>query len=134
MKTGSTDVVRIPVDPDEATFCFTNIDDVAAGIELAIDKLDMINGTSVHPVFDLVGDRFPIMLLFEVDGKIFGCKWKIELYKPEGTPFLEAIGGTKDASATRAKTVLGWKVRRGEFVHNTHLYANSFLAALAIAA
>jgi hypothetical protein len=87
----------------------------------------------VTPLFDLVGDRFNIMDLFIAHARIFGCKGPVEFYKPEGTGYLEAIGGVRDAERTRAEVLLGWRPRRIEFVDNTHLYANSFLAALAIA-
>lgn len=125
--------VEIAVDPEESVFSFTNIFDVATGLELAVDKLQCFNGTSVMPIFDLVADRFPIELLFRADAKIFGYKGEIKLYKPPGIPFLNAIGGAKNASSTRAEEVLGWRPKKREFVRNTHIFANSFLAAMAIA-
>jgi nucleoside-diphosphate-sugar epimerase len=129
-QTGSSEVVRVPVDPEHSIYSFTNIDDVATGLELAIDKIQMINGSSIYPVFDLVGDQFPIGLLIEADAKIFGCKGRVELYKPEGVGFLELIGGSSDARPTRAEQVLGWRARRGNFVRDTEIYAKSFLASL----
>ncbi|CZR69149.1 uncharacterized protein PAC_19049 [Phialocephala subalpina] len=132
-QTGSSDIVRVPVDPESSTYSFTNIEDVASGPELAIDKIQMINGSSIYPVFDLVGDQFPIGLLIEADANIFGCKGKVGLYKPEGVAFLESIGGSSDARATRAEQILGWKARRGNFVRDTHIYASSFLASLELA-
>ena len=132
-QSGTTDTVRIAVDPKNSIYSFTNIDDVASGLELAIDKIQMINGTSVYPVFDLVGDQFPVELLFEADAGYFGCKAELELYKPEGVSFLDSIGGLSDANGIRAKQILGWEAKKGHFVRDTHIYAKSFLAALALA-
>ena len=132
-RSGSPDTVRVPVDPEHSTYSFTNIDDVASGLELAIDKIQLINGSSVYPVFDLVGDQFPIELLIEADAKIFGCKGKVELYKPDGVSFLDSIGGSSDANASRAELILGWKPKKRHFVRDTHIFARSFLASLALA-
>ena len=132
-QSGSTDTVRIGVDPKNSIYSFTNIDDVASGLELAIDKIQMINGTSVYPVFDLVGDQFPIELLFKADAGYFGCKAEIELFKPDGISFLDSIGGVSNTNAVRAKQILGWEPKKGHFVRDTHIYAKSFLAALALA-
>lgn len=132
-RTGSTDVMSIAVDPEDQMYCFTNIDDVAVAIELAVNKLQLINGNSVHPVFELVGDQFPIGLLFERDAHYFGCKGKAELYKPEKTGFLDIIGGNHNANRTRAEQILGWYPKKRYFLRDTFIYANSFMAALALA-
>ncbi|KAL7893067.1 NAD(P)-binding protein [Trichoderma sp. SZMC 28014] len=132
-RTGTTDTLKIAVDPADQIYCFTQIDDVAAAIELAVNKLQLINGNSVHPVFELVGDQFPIGLLCERDAKYFGCKGKAELVKPEGTGFLDVIGGNRDANRTRAEQILGWYPKKRYFLRDTFIYANSFMAALALA-
>ncbi|KAL6699723.1 hypothetical protein J3F84DRAFT_404727 [Trichoderma pleuroticola] len=106
-RTGSTNVIKFAVDPEDQVYCFTNIDDVAVAIELAVNKLQFINGNSVHPVFELVGDQFPIGLLCERDAHYFGCKGKAELYRPEKTGFLEVIGGNHNANRTKAEQILG---------------------------
>ncbi|PTB52986.1 hypothetical protein M431DRAFT_557629 [Trichoderma harzianum CBS 226.95] len=100
---------------------------------LAVNKLQLINGNSVHPVFELVGDQFPIGLLFERDAHYFGCKRKAELYKPEKTGFLDVIGGNHNANRTKAEQILGWYPKKRYFLRDTFIYANSFMAALALA-
>lgn len=132
-RSGSLDTVKVPVDPAHSIYSFTNIDDVASGLELAIDKIQLVNGSSVYPVFDLVGDQFQIELLIEADAKIFGCKGNVELYKPDGVSFLDSIGGSSDANATRAELILGWKAKKRHFLRDTHILARSFLASLALA-
>jgi nucleoside-diphosphate-sugar epimerase len=132
-RTGSTDIVRIPVDPTKSVYSFTNIDDVATALELAIDKIQIINGSSVYPVFELVGDQFPIELLCKADAGYFGCKGEIELYKPEGISFLDSIGGSPNARPTRAEQILRWVPKKRHFLRDTRIYANAFLAALALA-
>ncbi len=132
-KTGDTGTVRIPVDPENSVYSFTNIDDVAYALELAVDKIQQLNGNSVYPVFELVADQFPIERLFVLDAGFFGCKAKIELYKPEGVSFLDSIGGTADVNAVRAKQILAWEPRKRYFLRDTKIYAKSFLAALALA-
>ncbi|KAL9468287.1 hypothetical protein ACSS6W_009981 [Trichoderma asperelloides] len=129
----STDTIKIAVDPADQVYCFTNIDDVATAIELAVNKLQLINGASVHPVFELVGDQFPVGLLCERDGVYFGCKGKVELFKPEKTAFLDVIGGNHNANRTRAEQILGWYPKKRYFLRDTFIYANSFMAALALA-
>ncbi|KAL7931452.1 NAD(P)-binding protein [Trichoderma chlorosporum] len=132
-RTGSTDAIKIAVDPQDQIYCFTNIDDVAAAIELAVNKLQLINGNSVHPVFELVGDQFPIGLLCERDAFYFGCKGKVELHKPEKIGFLDTIGGNHNANRTKAEQILGWYPKKRYFLRDTFIYANSFMAALALA-
>lgn len=132
-RTESTDTIKIAVDPANQVYCFTQIDDVAAAIELAVNKLQLINGNSVHPVFELVGDQFPIGLLCERDGFYFGCKGKVELLKPEKAGFLDVIGGSSNANRTRAEQILGWYPKKRYFLRDTFIYANSFMAALALA-
>ncbi|KAM0263194.1 hypothetical protein ACHAQJ_001349 [Trichoderma viride] len=132
-RTGTTGVINIAIDPADQTYCFTNIDDVATAIELAVNKLQLINGNSVHPVFELVGDQFPLGLLCERDGFYFGCKGKVELFKPEKTGFLDVIGGNRNANRTRAEQILGWYPKKRYFLRDTFIYANSFMAALALA-
>lgn len=123
----------MPADPANSVCCFTHIDDVARGLELAVDKIQLINGSSVYPVFDLVGDRFEIRLLLEADARMFGANGRVEMYKPEGVGVLDAIGRDPGADPKRAKQILGWEPNKLEFVKNTHIYANSFVAALALA-
>jgi nucleoside-diphosphate-sugar epimerase len=132
-KSGTTETVRIPVDPENSVYSFTNIDDVAYAIELAVDKIQQLNGNSVYPVFELVADQFPIERLCVADAGFFGCKAKIELYKPEGTSFLDSIGGGADVNSVRAKQLLGWEPRKRYFLRDTKIYAKSFLAALSLA-
>ena len=132
-KSGSVDVIKIPVDPKNSVYSFTNIDDVASALECAVDKIQIINGSSVYPVFELVGDQFPIELLCIADAGYFGCKGEIELYKPEGISFLDSIGGSPNVRPTRAEQILGWTPKKRHFLRDTHIYANSFLAALALA-
>ncbi|KAL6892010.1 NAD(P)-binding protein [Trichoderma evansii] len=132
-RTGSTDTIKIAVDPADQIYCFTNIDDVATALELAINKLQLINGNSVHPVFELVGDQFPIGVLCERDGFYFGCKGKVELVKPEKKGFLDTIGGLHNANRTRAEQILGWHPKKQYFLRDTFIYASSFMAALALA-
>jgi nucleoside-diphosphate-sugar epimerase len=132
-RTATTDTLKIAVDPADQIYCFTNIDDVATAIELAVNKLQLINGNSVHPVFELVGDQFPIGLLCERDAFYFGCKGKVELVKPEKAGFLDVIGGSRNANRTRAEQILGWYPKKQYFLRDTFIYANSFMAALALA-
>lgn len=132
-RTGSTDTIRIAINPEDQVYCFTNIDDVAVAIELAVNKLQLVNGNSVHPVFELVGDQFPVGLLCERDGLYFGCKGKVELYRTEQTGFLDVIGGNHNANRTRTEQILGWHPKKQYFLRDTFIYANSFMAALALA-
>lgn len=132
-KNGTTETVRVPVDPETSVYSFTNIDDVAYAIELAVDKIQLLNGNSMYPVFELVADQFPLERLLVADARYFGCKAKVEIYKPDGISFLDAIGGSADVNATRAKQILGWEPRKRYFLRDTKIYAKSFLAALALA-
>ena len=132
-KSGTLETVRIPVDPENSVYSFTNIDDVAYAAELAVDKIQRLNGNSVYPVFELVADQFPIERLCLADAGFFGCKAKTELYQPEGTSFLDSIGGSADVNAVRAKQLLGWEPRKRYFLRHTRIYQKSFLAALALA-
>ena len=138
-ESGSTEPIEVPITPN--TFAnFVHIDDVGSAVDLAVNKLHVINGTDLEPTFDLVADRFDIIDLLAADARIFGCKGKVvqsASTDKEGTDggdvFLERIGRSDDMDASKAKLILGWQPKRPGFVAGTNLYANSYLAALKIA-
>lgn len=125
--------MEIAVDPENQYYCFTHIGDVAAAIELAALKLPIVNGSGVHPVFDLLGDRAHMGTLCIKDAEHFGCKGSVKLRKPDGVGYLDRIGGEHDVDSSNAETVLGWQPKKRHFLKDVHIYAKSFLAALALA-
>jgi len=126
-KAGKTEPVRLPLNPHGMSGLI-HVDDVAAGIHAAVDKLPLICGTSVYPVFDFVGSKESMRDITEAAARVFGFRGTIELVGPGDDRFGEAIGTSFNGNAGRARQLLGWSAKKVGFVPDMDVYANAFAA------
>ena len=108
-----------------------HVDDVAEGLRCAIEKLPLLSGTGVHPVFDLITSQESMRDIFDAFGRAVGFKGEVKLVKPpEDDLFAEAMQTTQNGDSSRAEQLLGWApMRKGGFVGGMEVYTRAFVAA-----
>ena len=122
-------VVKIPLEPTSRPG-LVHVDDVAEGLRCAVEKLPLISGTGVYPIFDLTTSQESMRDIFEGFGKAVGLKGRVELVEPsEDDLFAEAMQTSTNGDSSRAEQLLGWLPRRRGFVAGMDVYAKAFVAA-----
>ncbi|CZR61104.1 uncharacterized protein PAC_11000 [Phialocephala subalpina] len=106
-----------------------HVDDVASGFHAAIDKLPLISGTGVYPLFDLVTSQESMREILEAAAKEFGFEGKVKLVGAGEDLFAKAMSTSGNLCAGRAKQILGWEPKRYGFVGNMDLFVRAWLAA-----
>jgi nucleoside-diphosphate-sugar epimerase len=105
-KTGEKSAT-LSVDKDSKP-ALCHIDDVASGLHCAVDKLPLISGTGVYPVFDLITSQESMREILATAGKALGFKGEIDFAGTGGDLFMEAMCVSTNGSSARAKQILGW--------------------------
>jgi nucleoside-diphosphate-sugar epimerase len=105
-----------------------HVDDTADGLHRAVDKLPLLAGTGVYPVFDLVGQTESMQDVFNAFARAIGYKGKVELVGAGSNAFAEAMSTSGSNSSGRAKSLLEWQPRRAGFVADMTVYAAAFAA------
>jgi nucleoside-diphosphate-sugar epimerase len=124
----STGPIDIPLDAGSRPGLI-HVDDAATAFERAIEKLPLLAGTGVYPVFDLVTSQESMREIFDVLAACWGCDATVQLSGHAGNPFAEAMSASFRGSSARAELLLGWQPRRlGGFVKDMDLYAAAFAA------
>ncbi|PNP81493.1 hypothetical protein FNYG_05168 [Fusarium nygamai] len=122
----SLDSVQIPLSVGSRPG-LVHVSDVATGFQKAIEKLSLINSTSVYPVFDLVTSQESMSEIFTALTSHWGFKGRCELVGPGDNLFAEAMGTSLRGSSDRAKQLLGWvPTRLNGFVGDMDIYADAF--------
>ena len=107
-----------------------HVDDVAEGLRCAIEKLPLISGTSVYPVFDLMTSQESLRDIFNSFGEAVGLKGSVKLVSPsEDDVFAVAFQTSRNGDSSRAEQLLGWVPKRRGFVADMDMYAMAFSAA-----
>lgn len=106
-----------------------HVDDVGSGIHAAIDKLPLISGTGVYPIFDLITSQESMRDILEAAARELGFSGVVNLAGTKGDLFPEAVSTTFNGSSARAIQLLDWKPLRSGYVQNMDLFAKSWLAA-----
>jgi nucleoside-diphosphate-sugar epimerase len=106
-----------------------HVDDVATGLHCAIEKLELISGTGVYPVFDLVGQSESMQDIFDAFAREVGYAGEVRLIGHGDDGFAEAMSTSCNNNSGRAKTLLGWTPKRMGLVDGMTVYAKAFLAA-----
>ncbi|MCJ1228730.1 hypothetical protein MMC12_005391 [Toensbergia leucococca] len=120
--------VQIPIRKDSRS-SLAHVDDVAAGLACAVNKVPLISGTGVHPIFDLASSCEPMTAIFQAAADVMGFKGCIELVGAGENVFAEAMGTSGNCDSGRAQEILGWQPKRRGFVSGMSVYANAFMAA-----
>ncbi|CZT48221.1 uncharacterized protein RSE6_08889 [Rhynchosporium secalis] len=104
------------------------MDDVASGLHAAIDKLPLISGTGVYPVFDLVTSQERIHEIVVAAAFAMGFLGRINYIGCADTEGADVLNCSGNLSSGRAKTILGWEPKRHGFVRNMEVYVKAWLA------
>ena len=111
------------------TVSLVHVKDVARGIHALVEKLPLLAGTGVYPVFDLVSHVESVQAIMEAAGRTFGFRGAVELVGPApGDVVSEAVGASVVADAGKAKALLEWAPVRMGFVQGIDVYAQAWLA------
>jgi nucleoside-diphosphate-sugar epimerase len=121
-------VVKVPVE-EESRPGLVHVDDVASGFHCAIEKLSLIAGTGVYPVFDLQTSQESMRDILTSAAKEFEWKGKVELVGAGEDLFMRAMSVSGNGCSGRAKTVLGWEPRRYGFVSGMDVFAKAWVAS-----
>jgi nucleoside-diphosphate-sugar epimerase len=106
-----------------------HVDDVASGLQAAIEKLPLLSGTGVYPVFDLVTSQESMRDILDAAANTLGYRGELQLVGTEGNLFMEAMSTSFNGSSARAIQLLGWKPARYGFVQGMNVYAQAWLMA-----
>jgi len=124
-KTGER-IVEIPLDKGRPVL--VHVDDVASGLHCAVDKLPLIAGTGVYPIFDLTGQSESMQDIFDALARVVGFAGEVLLVGVGDNAFAEAMSTSGNFNAGRAKTLLGWVPKRAGLVDGMEIYAMAFAA------
>lgn len=69
---GNAETIQVPLEPNSKPGLI-HVDDVATGFQRAIEKLPLISGTGVYPVFDLVTSQESMRDIFDALATARGC-------------------------------------------------------------
>jgi nucleoside-diphosphate-sugar epimerase len=105
-----------------------HVDDTAEGLHCAVDKLPLLAGTGVYPVFDLVGHTESMQDVFDAFARAIEYNGKVELVGSGDNAFAEAMSTSGSNSSGRAKSLLEWQPRRTAFAADMAVYAAAFAA------
>ena len=103
--------------------------DVASGFRCAIEKLELISGTGVHPVFDLVTSTEPISLIIKAAADAIGFQGEVKLVAEKDNVLGEAMATSINGDSSRAKQLLGWEPKKVGFVGLVDIYIGAWLAS-----
>ncbi|KAI9720374.1 MAG: hypothetical protein M1812_002880 [Candelaria pacifica] len=131
-KAGRTNTLQMPFVPT-ARPGLTHIDDVVSVFHAAIEKLHLIAGTGVYPVFDAVTTWERMDDIMKAAAKALGFKGEIELVGPKDDDlYAEAFSTSVWGDASRSRTLLGWEPKRvGGMEQSMEVCARAWLATQA---
>ncbi|EEA23691.1 hypothetical protein TMatcc_006772 [Talaromyces marneffei ATCC 18224] len=108
-----------------------HVDDVATAFQKAVEKLPLIAGARIYPVFDLVTSQESMRDIFDAVALHWGFNGTIQLIGHGGDLFSKAMSATFNGSSARAELLLEWRPRRlGGFVKDMGIYAMALSANL----
>ena len=105
-----------------------HVDDVGLGLHCAVEKLALISGTGVYPVFDLATSQESMKDILEAAATEFGFKGTVKLAGVGDDLFANAMCTSANICSGRAKTILGWEPKRLGFVGNMDISARAWVA------
>lgn len=113
----------------ESRPALVHIADVVSGIHCAVDKLPLISGTGVYPVFDLVTSQEGMFEILMAVARAFGYSGSVcPCGSQEDNEHSQAMSCSLNATSARAKTILGWEPRKIGFVQHMDIYVKAWCA------
>jgi nucleoside-diphosphate-sugar epimerase len=125
---GDGDVLRVAADPN-ARPGLVHVDDVASAFHAAVEKLPLLAGTGVYPVFDLQTSQECMRDILGKAAREMGFKGRVELVGAGEDLFMKAMSTSGSCSSGRAKTLLGWTPRREGFVEGMGVFVKAWEAS-----
>lgn len=122
--------VQMPMTED-ARPALVHIEDVASGMRKLVEKLPVLSGTGVHPVFDLMTSQEGYRDIAEGAAKAVGFEGRIDLTgPPKDDVFLRAMSTSLNGDSARARQLLGCQPRKVGLVQSIGVYARAFAASV----
>lgn len=122
--------VQVQVQAEEG--CLTSlahVDDVALGYVRAVEKVHLLAGTGVVPLFDLMTSRENMGVILREFARCVGLKGELEFVSTKGNVFAEALSTSLKGDSTRARQILGWLPKKSEgLAAGMEIYAPAFAA------
>lgn len=109
-----------------------HVDDVASGLHAVVDKLPLISGTGVHPIFDLITSQESMRDILTEAGKVLGYGGKIDFVGTGDDLFMEAMCVSTNGNSGRAIEILSWKPKRIGFVQHIEIVVKAWAASQSI--
>lgn len=107
-----------------------HVDDVASGFHAAIDKLPVVSGTGVYPIFDLFTTQESMRDILEAAAGELGFEGTVKLAGCGDDNFAKAISTSSNCNSGRAKQILGWQPKKYGFVKGMDVYVTAWVANL----
>jgi nucleoside-diphosphate-sugar epimerase len=105
-----------------------HVDDVGLGLHSAVEKLPLISGTGIYPVFDLQTSQESMKDILDAAAREFGFKGTVKLAGVGDDLFADAMSTSGNICSGRAKTILGWEPKRLGFVGQMDVSARAWIA------
>jgi nucleoside-diphosphate-sugar epimerase len=106
-----------------------HVDDAASALHVAVDRLPLISGTGVYPVFDLVTSQESMRVVLETAANALGFHGRVNMAGVEDDLFAEAMNTSLNGSSSRAIQLLDWQPKRVGFVQRIDMYARAWAAS-----
>lgn len=125
-----TTTVTVQADPD----CMSptiHVDDIALAYVRAVEKVHLLAGTGIVPIFDVQTAWENVRVLLETFARVVGFTGKIEYAEVGENAFAQAMSTSVKGDSSRARQILGWEPTRPEgFVAGMEVYARAFAAGM----
>ena len=123
------DTVKVQAEPD-CMAALAHVDDVAVGYVKAVEKVHLLAGTGVVPIFDLQTTWENLGVILNAFAKHVGFKGKIETVSTADNAFAAAMSTSIKGDSTRARQLLDWNPTRIDgLTAGMEIYAGAFAAA-----
>ena len=106
-----------------------HVDDVASAFHSAVERLPLIAGTGIYPVFDLVTSQESMSDIVYAAASELRFPGKVEFAGWGDNLFAEAMNANFNGSSGRAKTILGWEPKKIGFVTGMDVFAQAWVAS-----
>jgi len=120
--------VTLPAD-SERLVGLVHVDDVGTGLHTVVDKLPLLCGTGVWPIFDLQSSVESLGMILIHAARVLGVQGKINFEDTKGDALAEAISTGVLTSSGRAKALLGWEPKHIGMLSEIEIYVGAWRAA-----
>jgi nucleoside-diphosphate-sugar epimerase len=120
-----TEAVNVQVDP-EAIIPLVHVDDTVSGLHQAVERLPLISGANVWPVFDLMTSRESLRVVVQAAAWALGFHGKVECAGVGDDATAMAMSCSTKGDSSRARDLLGWQPKILGMADGIEKYVLSF--------